>query len=395
MKLRSVLTIISIFILSLIHAQSSKVVSAYSALEEAKALVLINNFEDAAKNLTKALEYIEPATTHEKTSLKEKTWRYRGNIYTLCAQFSDKDEIRGVASDVIMKGVESYKKQMELDSKGTYKEEVLKSMEQLRSMSINEGIEHFNNEIYDKAYNSFDRANTLGLELGVMDTVLVYNAGLAANKAGDFDNAIANFQKCIETGYNGGEMYSTLAIVYKNEGMNEKACEIINAGLAKFPTNEVLLGDKVNCALASGDSGSAKDGVLKMIEKDPTNANLRFVLGNTYEREGNAEGAIEAYTKAIELDPEYFDAFYNLGALHFNRGVESNTACNAIPPKDFKKYDICKKEADAHFASALPYFESAKEINIEDISTLQSLKQIYARMNKMDKYNEMKTLLGE
>ena len=123
--------------------------------------------------------------------------------------------------------------------------------------------------------------------------------------------------------------------------------------------------------------------------------NLRFVLGNTYEKEGNPEGAIEAYSKAIELDPQYFDAFYNLGALHFNNGVERNTECNEIPPKDFKKYEVCKKEADAHFANALPFFESAKEINVEDISTLQSLKQIYARMNKMDKYNEVKALLGE
>ena len=129
MKLRSIFTIIMLSSMSFAQAQNSKVVSAYSALEEAKALVAINNFEDAAKNLTKAIEYIEPATKNEKTSIKEKTWRYRGNIYTLCAQFADKDEIRGVASNVIMKGVESYKKQRELDIKGTYKKDVLESVE--------------------------------------------------------------------------------------------------------------------------------------------------------------------------------------------------------------------------------------------------------------------------
>ena len=134
----------------------------------------------------------------------------------------------------------------------------------------------FNNEFYDKAYSSFDLANTLGMDVGLVDTVLVYNAGLAANKAGNFDNAVSNFQKCIDMGYNGGDMYSTLAIVYKGNGMDDKACEVINAGLDKFPSNEVLLGDKVNCALASGDSGSAKEGVLIMIENDPENAKFEI-----------------------------------------------------------------------------------------------------------------------
>lgn len=395
MRLRIVLTLLALSSIVLIHAQNSKVVSAYGALEEAKSKIFVKNYEDAAKNLANAIEYIEPATTHEKTSLKEKTWRYRGNIYTLCAQFSDKDEVKAVASDVVSKGVESYKKQLELDIKGTYKKEVLGGLEQLRSLSINQGIELFNEEYYKRAYNAFDMANKLGLDLGILDTVLVYNAGLAANKAGDFDNAIKNFQKCLETGYNKDEMYSTVAMMYRDEGMDEKACQFINEGLAKYPESELLLGDQVNCALASGDAQGAKAGVLIMIENDPENANLRFVLGNTLDKEGDQDGAIEAYAKAIELNPEYFDAFYNLGALHFNRGVEKNTQCNEIPPKEFKKYDACKALADGHFTKALPFFEDAKNLNSEDIATLQSLKQIYARMNLMDKYKEVKDLLGE
>ncbi|MBK6776640.1 MAG: hypothetical protein IPG74_12680 [Flavobacteriales bacterium] len=51
--------------------QRPNVVSAYNYLQDG--------------DLAKAAEFIEPAISHETTSQKEKTWRYRGDIYRLIA----------------------------------------------------------------------------------------------------------------------------------------------------------------------------------------------------------------------------------------------------------------------------------------------------------------------
>ena len=43
-------------------------------------------------------------------------------------------------------------------------------------------------------------------------------------------------------------------------------------------------------------------------------------LGSAYRRQGNLDGAIEAYQKAIELDPDDAEAYFNLGVAYRNQG---------------------------------------------------------------------------
>ena len=394
MKIRYVLTVMAMMVVGGLFAQNAKVVSAYTALQEATKFAYTNNFVDAAKNLTKAIEYIEPAITHEKTSLKEKTWRYRGDIYALIAQFSDKSEIRGVTTDAIKKGVDSYLKAKELDTKNAYEKEISQGLENLRGMSINEGIGYFNTENFDKAYYSFDLANVIGSEFNVIDSSNVFNAGLAAERGEMFDEAIANYRKCIDMGYNGSQMFSILAEVYKGMGKADMAAAAIDEGLQKYPDDQNLITDKVNSQLGDDDLGGAEENLLKMIESQPDNANLRFALGSVYDTQGEKEKAEECYMKAVELDATYFDAVYNLGALYFNKAVEMNTSCNDIPPSQITKYNKCMDDTNAMFDKSLPHLEKARELNPEDPNTLQSLMQLYARKGETDKYNEIKTKLG-
>ena len=284
---------------------------------------------------------------------------------------------------------------MELDDKGRYKADVARQLQILKGASINSGIELFNKELYKKALNAFDIANTLSADMGVMDTAIVYNAALAAEKAEMYDVAIDNYRKCIETGYNGGDVYYTLVGIYKIQENMDAAKQAIDEGLAKYPGHSGLLGEQVNISLGSGDSSGAKDGVLKMIENDPNNANLRFVLGNTLDKEGDKVGAIAAYQKALELKPGYFDAIYNIGAIYFNDAVEANKVCNEIPPKEFKKYDACRESVIEDFKKAKPYFEQAHDLNNEDQGTISSLMQIYGQLGETEKQVEMKNLLGQ
>jgi len=66
---------------------------------------------------------------------------------------------------------------------------------------------------------------------------------------------------------------------------------------------------------------------------------------------------------------------------------------NALDFKEQKKYDALKKERDEYFNKAIPALETALSIKNDDIVVIQTLMQLYGKVGKTDKYNEMKKML--
>jgi Flp pilus assembly protein TadD len=114
--------------------------------------------------------------------------------------------------------------------------------------------------------------------------------------------------------------------------------------------------------------------------------------------------AIEQYKKAVEVDPDYFDAYYNLGVLFFNNGVKLSE--QAGKEVDDKRYEAKKNASDEEFKKAIPYIESAYEVNekakvtpetTNEISknrrtTLDVLKTLYYRLKLNDQFDRIKKL---
>ena len=133
--------------------------------------------------------------------------------------------------------------------------------------------------------------------------------------------------------------------------------------------------------------------MLKLaIENDPTNHTLYLAAGSTYESLGRMEEAIAAYKKAIELKPEAWQAYYNLGAYHNNKGKELQDAANN--EKDTKKYEAGIKAADAQLQLALENLEKAKELtevgSADRMDILRALKQLYVRLSLTEKFEAIK-----
>ena len=66
-----------------------------------------------------------------------------------------------------------------------------------------------------------------------------------------------------------------------------------------------------------------------------------------------------------------------------------------IPANENEKYEAEMKKADEWFEKAFPYMEKCQELQPDDHGTLESLKNLYYRMQKMDKYNEILEKLGQ
>jgi tetratricopeptide (TPR) repeat protein len=355
-------------------AQNAKRVSAYNYMKDG--------------DFMKAKEPIDEAVKDEKTGVDDKTWRYRGQIYTGLAQ----NEYEGIdKAEAIKTAIESFEKAMELDEKEKWKQENLTGLAQAQNLAVNLGIEAYNNASYEKASKLFLVGEEAAANLGVVDTLALYNAGLAAEQAGNFEMALAQYRKATEINYLGAKMYLYMANLYQRQEDEEGYLAIIKEGREAYPEDADLIVYELNYYLKNQKFDEAKNNLMLAIEKEPDNKQLYFSLGVVYQELGNTEEAVKAYKKAIELDPQYFDAVYNLGAFYFNEGVEMNNEANEI--EDNKAYEAKRAEAKEEFKKGLPYLEKAHELDPNDTSAIVSLQQLYALLDMTEKYQEMKEKL--
>jgi tetratricopeptide (TPR) repeat protein len=123
----------------------------------------------------------------------------------------------------------------------------------------------------------------------------------------------------------------------------------------------------------------------KAMQIDKTNPTIFFAVGTIYDQLGNIDLAIDAYEKALELSPDYFEANYNLGALYVNMAADILDKANDLPLDAVKEYDIQKGKADEMLHKSIPYLEKSLDLMPEDVNTMVSLKEIYTRLGMTDK----------
>ena len=373
---------LAIGILFSIQALGQKeVVSAYNANKDG--------------DYRKAATYIEQAILVEKAASKDKTWRYRGEIYLNIAA---DPEVSAEYPNALVLAKESYEKAREVDVKGRYERECIEGLGRVQILASNNGINYYNTEAFDMAGNSFDIAASVARTVDMVDTMAVYNAALCYEKAGMTDLAIARYYECAEIKYQVPNVFLFISTLYRNAGDDEAALETLKNARKDYPREQSLIIEELNIYLTSGDFERAKTNLQLAAEQDPNNEILWFSLGSVFDNLGNSEEAISAYLKAIEVKADYFDANYNLGALYFNQAVQGiNVANDMWKPRMTNKEAAAQKklETDAKelFNTAKPYLEAAFAINPEDLQTIRSLKDIYARTGEDDKFLQMNDLL--
>ena len=365
--------LLTLMIAGSVFAQNSKRTTAYNYMEDGE--------------LAKALEYIEPTITHPKTMDDEKTWRYRGRIYAMIAS-SENEEYKNLHPNPVKVAAESYMKAMELDERDSYKRENMQALAVIQQQANFYAGQQFAQNEFTKSSENFKMAAELAEMLGVTDTVAIYNAGLAAERAENYDVAIEQYNKAIDLGYEGGRMYVFLALMHEKLGNEEKYVETVMKGREAYPGNADLIRMELNHYLQNEKFAEAEKNLQLAIEKDPDDKTLHFALGVVYDNLGKVEEAAESYKSAIELDANYFDALYNLGALYFNAAVELNKAANEAEDDDV--YQQKRDEAAEMFVKAEPFLDRARALQPDDQATLASLRQLYAYTNQTEKYNAIK-----
>ena len=376
MHMHKSLTLIALAI-SVQGLGQKEVVSAYNANKE-------GDFATAAT-------YIEQAIQNPKANVKNKTWRYRGEIYL---NISRDSALFAAYPDALVRSKDSYLKAQELDTKGSYASEIQVGLGQVQMAASNTGIGMYNTGDFGSAGAFFDLSAEIASAFEATDTMAIYNSALCYEKAGEVDLAVARYRACADIEYQVPNVFLFISNLYRENGREAEALETLAEARGLYPREQSLIIEELNIYLTNEEFDKAKENLALAAEQDPTNEILWFSLGSVLDNLGNADEAIEAYKKALGVKADYFDANYNLGALYFNQAVQGINAANDMwKPRMTKAESAAQKQleddAKALFETAKPYLEKAHEVDADDLETMRSLRDIYARTGDDDKMLEL------
>lgn len=186
-------------------------------------------------------------------------------------------------------------------------------------------------------------------------------------------------------------IFKYLADDYVELGDVDKALEVIAAGRIEFPKSYELLITEANIYYKKDDKAKFKDLLIEAININPTDPSLYYNVGVMNMDQKNIEEAIFNFKKAIELKPDFAEAYQNIGTAIIEKAApvveEMNNSLS-----DFDKYDKLQAKQLEIYKEAIPYYEKSFEIDKTNIGVVQTLLGLYENLGLTEKSAEMKTV---
>lgn len=349
-------------------ALSGSVVFAQKSVETSAAVEYKNNFQDAfmrqdlakAKaSLEKAKKFIDEAAAHPDTKESPKTLLLKGDIYfsALLMKGLDTTSFPDITEESFDIALDSWKKAY---TSKKYAPDVEESIEQKRMLIEMGAVQAYNSKMFPEAMAAYDMLSQLSTPLNKVDTSAIYYAGICAENAKDWDNAVKYYGKCADYGYKVPDIYRSIAGALINAGKKAEATAYIE----------------------------------KALEKSPNDKELYYVIGTFYMEAGENDKATESLRKAVAIDPKYWDAQYQLGAHLQSIGSKIRSEANTLKLGD-PNFDKLIAQSDEYYRQALVPLEAYITANPNDKAVLQSLSQLHRALKNTEKALEYKKRFDE
>ena len=355
----------------------------------------------------KAMASIEKCINHDqflgmKPNEQSQAWLYRAAIYQNIIQ-SDDEALKAQVPNALEIVYESLMKCLENESFCADEQNQMEIGMRIASVMTayyTQGADAYNNGQFAQAAPLFKKAYDIAASLGGGEqaTEMLNLAATSALRAEDYNTALEYYNELKGNGKETAELYRHLAACYNGLGQSEQAMEMINAGLALDPGDANLILEKVNAYLKEGKGAEAIVDLEKLLELDPQNAQLMFVLGTIYGDENNkdvydTEKAKQYYEQALAINPNYYDAIYNIGVLYTtmaNKYIEQANEITGFSKAEQEQYNNLIEQANGLLRTGLPYLQQAYEAQPSD-DVKNVLRSIYVKLNMTD---EVKALDG-
>jgi len=332
--------------------------------------------------LDKAKEALDVALQNEKSMNNPKTFATKGK---LCQEVfkSENPKFKALYTDPLAEAYAAYEKALQLDTKGgTAKQfKINQTYLLLANDFINQGVQRFQTQDFEGALKSFEfniKVASSDVYIGVIDSGIYFNAGLAAYNGKLYEKAIPYFKKCTELKYENTMPYFLEYQSYMGLKDTTNGEETLKSAFKVYPDSQSVILQLVDHYMRCNRLPEAFASLNLAKGRDPNNHSLFWAEGVLFMKQEKYSDAIIALTKSVELKPDVFDTQFNLGVCYYNKAVELFQKANEI--LDASKYDAAVKEANAVFVNAIPFFEKANSIKPDDKDSLRNLKELYFRL---------------
>lgn len=325
-----------------------------------------------------------------------------------------------------------------LNKSSKYVGDASKGLEEVGVALINSAQLDQKNQNYIEGSKKIYRGYTLRKN----DTIFLYYAASLATDGKDYDLAINRYEELMDIGYTGisEEFYATkkgtkeetkfsskterdllvkkgdyviprskftkskkgtilknMTFIYLNKGEKEKATELMKKARAASPDDKSLMYAEAELYYTSGDMTNYKKIISELIKSDPNNPDLYYNLGVASSRNGEKVEAMEYYSMAIELNPDYAEALINKAQLILDgeRTIIDEMNSLGTSNADYDRYDVLKEKKNKLYLEALPYLESASRLRPESMDIVKTLKGIYGLLGMDTKEKEMRIILDQ
>jgi hypothetical protein len=358
-------------------------------------------------NLTTAKTSIDKAAANAKTATMAQTYALEAAIY---ANLASADTVAATSAPLVVTATDALKKAKEADTKNEFKSLIDDANINLAQYYRNQGVGEYKAAKYDLAYTDFDKYR----ELRPDDTSAIFFTALAAVNNKNYTAALTNYNKLVTMKYSGNAaVYYDMSNIYLNTKDTTGAFKTLAEGISKYPANNDLRRREIELSLRTNRLKEVLDQIQAAITNDPKNKTLFFYLGLTYGQSADAlqrqQGktkdqaekdkleitkldfatkSTDSYKKALEIDPNYFDANLNIGIELLMPAIDTYNAANQLPATKQKEYDAMLAKATGLFDVAKPYLLKAVELNPKSTDALTNLKVYYIGKKDMASAND-------
>jgi len=231
------------------------------------------------------------------------------------------------------------------------------------TQSYNVGVEYGVQGKFDKAKEQFQNALRIDPSFGPPKQSLViaddaitqqirsqtaihlFRATADANKK-QWDSAIDECNKAIETNSNYSEAYNLRASIHKQRNNDAEAIKNYDKALDLNPKNAAAYFNRGNVYSGKGHYDQAIADYTKVLEINPKDYEAYGNRGAAYRHKDNFNQAVTDYNKALEINPNLMTVHYNLGYIYMVKLGDKQKGCyhwkRACELGECRNYDKAK-----------------------------------------------------
>jgi tetratricopeptide (TPR) repeat protein len=338
----------------------------------------------------KAKEAIETAITNPKSMGLAKTYYVKGKLCQAAYDSGD-PKFMGLYPDILMEAYNNFEKAVQIDPKLKSRVISENAYALLGNSFLNDAISKFNEKKYKEAMLSFEKNVKVAasdLYVGMVDTLVIFNAGLAAYNGEMYPEAIVHFRTCTQSGTEDTKPYIFMSDSYLKMKDTVNAEAVLMEGYKAYPDTLDIILQATQFYLDANDSEKAFQFVHKAMEMDPENYILYLVEGSLNMKLEDYPKAIESLKTSLTKNPTQFESNYNIGLCHVSIANEMLNEANLIA--DNREYEKAKDKAFEEMKKAIPFFLDAEKANPSSVATLEFLREIYLKLKMMPEFEAYK-----